>query len=92
MATISHHFKGPPMHTQTPATPASIIDDSAKQLASLRGDHTNQADVAAHIRGMVAATMAHLSAQGNTASGDQALQWQQWALGVADGLAVPLAG
>jgi len=78
------------MHTQTPATPASIIDESAKQLAALRSDHTNEADVAAHIRGMVAATMAHLSAQGNTASDNQALQWQQWALGIADDLAAPL--
>ena len=51
------------------------------------------AHVAAHIRGMVAATMGHLSVDAPTMTRNNAEQWQDWALGVADGVAqtVPAA-
>ena len=39
-----------------------------------------------HIRGMVAATMAHLSIDASAITQENAAHWQQWALGVADGV------
>jgi hypothetical protein len=54
---------------------------------------TDDAHVAEHIRGMVAATMGHLSADAPAITRNNAEQWQDWALGVADGVArtVPAA-
>ena len=46
-----------------------------------------EAHVAAHIQGMVAATMGHLSADAPAITRSHAEQWQDWALGVADGIA-----
>lgn len=50
-------------------------------------DGAGEAQVAAHIRGMVAATMGHLSADAPAVTRDHAEQWQAWALSVADGVA-----
>ena len=73
------------------------ISDQAKaenlsRVAEL-SDCADEADVAAHIRGMVAATMGHLSADAPAITRNNAEQWQGWALGVADGVAqtVPAA-
>ena len=56
-------------------------------------DGADEAQVAAHIRGMVAATMGHLSADAPNVTRNHAEQWQDWALGVAEGVAqtVPAA-
>ncbi len=59
--------------------------ENSKQIASLRID-ANEGHIADHIRGMVAATMSNLAVHSTDAT-----QWQIWALGVADGLALPVA-
>jgi hypothetical protein len=46
----------------------------------------NRSQQADHIRGIVAATMAHLAADATPATGDSAAQWQKWALGLSDDL------
>jgi hypothetical protein len=51
----------------------------ADVATSASGSH--QAD---HIRGIVAATMAHIAADASTATRDSAAMWQQWALGLSD--------
>ena len=48
---------------------------------------SDEAHLAEHIRGMVAVTMGHLSADAPAITRDNAEQWQDWALGVADGAA-----
>jgi hypothetical protein len=72
-------------------SPAALIQAGTEQIATLRDD-TNEGHIAEHIRGMVAATMGNLSTQASDATRNEAQQWQQWALGVADGLEMPLAG
>ncbi len=67
------------------------ITDQAKaenlsRIAELSED-ADEAYVAAHIRGMVAATMGHLSADAPAITRKNAEQWQDWAQGVADGVA-----
>ena len=59
--------------------------DNLIALAELRSsaDNTQQA---AHIRGIVATTIAHLAADATAATRDSAAQWQQWALGLSDAL------
>ena len=62
----------------------------AENLAAIAemSDGADEAHVAAHIRGMVAATMGHLSADAPAITRNYAEQWQDWALGVADGAAL----
>jgi hypothetical protein len=95
------------MHTDIPAIPALILaseadaalrattaqarEESVKQIAELRGD-SDEGHIAAHIRGMVAATMGNMSTLASDITLEHAQQWQQWALGVADGIALPVAG
>ena len=78
------------MHIDSNAATTSI-DEGAKQIATL-GDDIQASHIAEHIRGMVAATMAHLPSHGTEAARLQAQNWQQWALGVADGMGEPVAG
>jgi hypothetical protein len=59
--------------------------DALKALAEL-DDTADRAQQAAHIRGIVATTMAHLAADATPATRDSAAQWQAWALGVSDDL------
>jgi hypothetical protein len=66
------------------------MQDGMEQIAALRID-ANEGHIAEHIRGMVAATMGNLSIRASDTGRTEAEQWQQWALGVADGLALPLA-
>jgi len=66
-------------------------EESAKQIAVLRDD-ANEGHIAEHIRGMVAATMANLSSHASAVTLDNAAHWQQWALGVADGLDLAVTG
>ncbi len=59
--------------------------ENLRKVAEL-SDGADQAQVAAHIRGMVAATMGHLSADAPAVTRANAEQWQDWAIGVADGV------
>jgi hypothetical protein len=59
--------------------------DNLKALADLETT-ADSAQQAAHIRGVVATTMAHLTADATAATRDSAAQWQQWALGLSDAL------
>ena len=68
------------------ATTAPSMAENLRSVAEL-SDGTDEANVAAHIRGMVAATMGHLSADAPAITRNHAEQWQDWALGVADGVA-----
>jgi hypothetical protein len=60
--------------------------ENLSRVAEL-SEGTDEAHVAAHIRGMVAATMGHLSADAPAVTRNNAEQWQDWAMGVADGIA-----
>ncbi len=73
------------------AIKADAKKENAKQIAELSDGAKDQQ--AEHIRGMVAATMAHMSIDASAITQENAAQWQQWALGVADGFkrGVPLA-
>ena len=55
-------------------------------VADLSEGGNDEAHVAEHIRGMVAVTMGHLSADASATTRNNAEQWQDWALDVADGV------
>lgn len=59
--------------------------ENLKALAEIAvtADSSQQAD---HIRGIVAATMAHIAADAGATTRDSAAQWQAWALGLSDAL------
>ena len=61
--------------------------ENLSRIAEL-SEGTDDAHIAEHIRGMVAATISHLSADAPTLTRHHAEQWQDWALGVADGVAL----
>ena len=61
--------------------------ENLSRIAEL-SEGADDAHVAEHIRGMVAATISHLSADAPTLTRHNAEQWQDWALGVADGVAL----
>lgn len=75
----------------TQAIGASAKAENLKALAELSAsaDSAQQAD---HIRGIVATTMAHLSADATAATRDSAAQWQKWALGLSDSLLLDVRG
>ncbi len=80
-----------PSPAQEAAAALQAITGQAKaenlsRIAEL-SEGTDEAHIAAHIRGMVAATMGHLSADAPAVTRHDAEQWQDWALGVADGVA-----
>ena len=74
------------MHTND-TTPSALMRASTEQIAALRSD-ANEGHIAEHIRGMVSATMDNLSIHTSDAARNDAEKWQQWALGLADGLFV----
>jgi hypothetical protein len=78
-------FSGSPMHIEISPATSALIQEGLQQIAILRED-TNEAHIAEHIRGMVAATMGHLSSNASEAILKNAEQWQGWALGEADGI------
>jgi hypothetical protein len=55
-------------------------EDNCKEVADLPVDGQQKAE---HIRGLVAATMAHLAADATATTRDNAAQWQGWALALA---------
>lgn len=62
--------------------------ENLSRIADLSAD-TDDAHVAAHIRGLVAASMGHLSVDAPSLTRGHAEQWQLWALGLADGIRNP---
>jgi hypothetical protein len=66
---------------------STILQEGIAQIATLRDD-ANEGQIAEHIRGMVAATMGNLSIHASVTTRNNAEHWQQWALGVADGIVV----
>lgn len=94
MNTDSNAMARPSPQQEADAALQAITGQAkAKNLSRVAelSEGTDEAHVAAHIRGMVAATMGHLSADAPTLTRFNAEQWQNWALGVADGVvqAVP---
>ena len=80
------------MHIDSTAATFALIQEGAQQIAALRDDAVDEGHIAEHIRGMVAATMGYLPVDASDTTRNNAAHWQQWALGVADGVAVPVAG
>ena len=81
------------MHITTAARSSPLPptqEENTQQIDTLR-DAANEGHIAEHIRGMVAATMSNLSTQASDITRNEAQHWQQWALGVADGLELPVA-
>ena len=66
------------MSEQAKASSLAIVADLS--------EGADEAHVAEHIRGMVAVTMGHLSADASAVTRNNAEQWQDWALDVADGV------
>ena len=75
----------------TQAISSSAKAENLKALAEL-SDSADSAQQADHIRGIVATTMAHLAADATAATRDSAAQWQAWALGLSDSLALDVRG
>ena len=67
------------MSEQAKASSLAIVADLS--------EGNDEAHVAEHIRGMVAVTMGHLSADAPAITRNNAERWREWALGVADGVA-----
>ncbi len=96
---VGFFFSGPPMNIDTtssstteqeadPALQAITAEakaENTKQIAALSVG-ADQAHVTEHILGMVATTMAHISIHASAATRANAEHWQQWALGVAEGV------
>jgi hypothetical protein len=64
---------------------AAAKAESLRGLAELAAT-ADRSQQAAHIRGIVATTMAHLTADATAATRDSAAQWQAWALALSDAL------
>jgi len=72
-------------HAAHQAIGAAAKAENLKALAELAAT-ADRHQQAAHIRGIVATTMAHLAADATVATRISAAQWQAWALGLSDGL------
>jgi hypothetical protein len=66
------------------ATEAEAMDENAKHVAALSAS-ADSGQQAEHIRGVVAATMSQISVHATHATRDNAMRWQTWALGLANG-------
>jgi hypothetical protein len=81
------------MHNDYNTATSALMQEGAKQIAALRDEPAaDQGHIAEHIRGMVAVTMGHQPTDASDATRAQAARWQRWALGVADDMALPVAG
>ena len=102
MATMPQIHPGPLMNTdntsmarpspqQKVAAALHAMSEQAKAnnlaIVADLSEGSDEAHVAEHIRGMVAVTMGHLSADASAVTRNNAEQWQDWALDVADGVA-----
>ena len=89
MNTESNAMARPAPQQESDAALQSLTDHAkAGNLAAIAemSEDANEAHVAVHIRGMVAATMGHLSADAPATTRNNSEQWLDWALGVADGV------
>jgi hypothetical protein len=90
MNTESNAMARPsPAQEAAAALQAITVEAKAENLGRVAelSEGADEAHVAEHIRGMVAATMGHLSADALAITPNNAELWQEWALGVADGVA-----
>ncbi|HET9976243.1 MAG TPA: hypothetical protein VFQ20_02315 [Burkholderiaceae bacterium] len=83
--TIDTHPAAAAEHAAHRATGAEAKAENLKGLAEL-ADTADRHQQAAHIRGIVATTMAHLAADVTASTRDSAAQWEAWALGLSDAL------
>ncbi|HET9978105.1 MAG TPA: hypothetical protein VFQ20_11750 [Burkholderiaceae bacterium] len=83
--TIDNHPAAAAEHAAHEAIGAAAKAENLKVLAEI-AQTADRDQQAAHIRGIVAATMAHLAADVTAATRESAAQWQAWALGVSDAL------
>jgi hypothetical protein len=72
-------------HVAHQAIEAAAKAENLKVLAELAAT-ADRHQQAAHIRGIVATTMAHLAADVTSATRHSAAQWRAWALGLSDAL------
>ena len=72
-------------------TTLALIQEGAKQIAALRDGNIDEGHITEHIRGMVAASMGNQPADVPDLARNHTEQWQQWALGVADGIELPIS-
>jgi hypothetical protein len=89
MTTDSNSLARPSPAQEADAALEAISEDAkAENLSRVAelSEGTEEALFAEHIRGMVAATMGHLSADAPAVTRNNAEHWQDWALGVADGV------
>ena len=71
------------------ANEASARAANSKQVAALSA-WANSEQQAEHVRGLVAATVSQISTDASPAARERATNWQNWALGLADGLVHPV--
>jgi hypothetical protein len=89
MNTDSNAMAHPsPAQEAAAALQAVTVEAKAENLSRIAelSEGADEAHVTAHIRGMVAATIGHLSADAPAVTRNHAEQWQDWAMGVADGV------
>ena len=79
------------MHIDSTAAASVLIQEGVQKIAALREDAIDEGHIAEHIRGMVAATMGNLSTDASDLARNHTEQWKRWALGVADGMELPVA-
>lgn len=78
-------------HAEQCAASAVAKQENTKQISELR-ENSNNCHVAEHIRAVVAVTMAGMTIHASDSTRSYAEHWQQWALGIADGLKLPVSG
>jgi hypothetical protein len=78
-------------HAEECAASAEAKQENTKQISELR-ENSNDRHVAEHIRAVVAVTMAGMTIHATDSTRSHAEHWQQWALGIADGLDLPVSG
>ncbi len=84
-ATMAHDTAAP----EAVAALCSVTDRARAEnlaLVAAISDAADIAQIADHIKGMVAVTMGHLSVNASATTRANAEQWQVWALGVAGGV------
>lgn len=86
--TLPEDFSAQEAQAAQLATTAEAQAENLKNLAALSSDASPQQQ-AEHIRGMVAISLMHLSANASAAARAYAERWQAWALGLASQLEQP---
>ena len=89
MKTDTTTMARPSQAQEADATERATSDHAkTENLAMFAGlsDAANDTHIEEHIQGMVAVTMGHLSADAPATTRANAEHWQDWALGVANGV------